>query len=139
MVCDRAQVSMMYLVLAQVYPKCEIILMFFFLLDYGSHFLQFTANALTKNQSHKNMNDPSENCLVRLYYSNFAFFALIATGADTALILSFLYGRFPLAREYQLFRILTAFGQIIICFKMFININQWTGSTKKLRNYKSDK
>ena len=100
-----------------------MILIFFFLLDYGSHFLQFTANALTKNQSHKNMSDPSENYLVRLYYSNFAFFAFIATGADTALILSFLYGSYPFAAEIPLFRIVTYFGQGIISFKMFININ----------------
>lgn len=39
MVCDRAQVSMMYLVLGQVYPKLQFVLIFFFLLDYGSHFL----------------------------------------------------------------------------------------------------
>jgi hypothetical protein len=42
------------------------------------------------------MSDPAENYIVRLYYSNFAFFALIATGADAALVLSFLYGRYPI-------------------------------------------
>ena len=69
------------------------------------------------------MSDPSENYLVRLYYSNFAFFAFIATGADTALILSFLYGSYPFADEIPLFRYVTYFGQGIISFKMFININ----------------
>ena len=39
MVCDRSQVSMMYLVLARVHPKFEMVLIIFFLLDYGSHFL----------------------------------------------------------------------------------------------------
>ena len=95
MVCDRAQVSMMYLVLGQVYPVLQNLLIFFFLLDYGSHFLQFTSNALVKNNSHKEMDDQRENFLVRFYYTNFPFFALIATGADTGLILIFLYGRAP--------------------------------------------
>jgi phosphatidylglycerophosphate synthase len=95
MVCDRAQVSMMYLILGQVYPLLQNILIFFFLLDYGSHFLQFTANALVKNKSHKEMNDEKENILVRFYYTNFPFFALIAAGADMGLILVFLYGRAP--------------------------------------------
>jgi hypothetical protein len=86
---------MMYLILGQVYPMLQNVLIAFFLLDYGSHFLQFTANALVKNKSHKEMDDEKENFLVRYYYTNFPFFALIATGADTGLILAFLYGRAP--------------------------------------------
>ena len=39
MVCDRASVSMMYLILAQVYPNFEFILHCFFIIDYGAHFL----------------------------------------------------------------------------------------------------
>jgi hypothetical protein len=41
------------------------------------------------------MDDEQENILVRFYYTNFPFFALIAAGADTGLILAFLYGRVP--------------------------------------------
>jgi phosphatidylglycerophosphate synthase len=39
MVCDRASVSMIYFVLGQVYPQFQTVFIFFFLLDYGSHFL----------------------------------------------------------------------------------------------------
>ena len=55
MVCDRASVSMIYIVLAQVYPELEMVFVMFFIIDYGAHFLQFTSNALTKNTSHKHI------------------------------------------------------------------------------------
>jgi hypothetical protein len=38
------------------------------------------------------MKDPNENFLVRLYYTNFAFFATLAIGADTALIYGVSFG-----------------------------------------------
>ena len=95
MVCDRASVSMIYLILARLYPEVEYILLCFFIVDYGSHFLQFTSNALAKNISHKNMDDPDENWLCKLYYTNKFFFVLIACGADNGLVLAFLYARYP--------------------------------------------
>jgi chromate transport protein ChrA len=85
------------------------------------------------------MDDPGENFLVQLYYTNFAFFAFIATGADTGLILAFLYGRFPELRMYNGFVLATAFTTIIIIMKMIINVSQWTGSIKKLRKYDNEK
>ena len=94
MICDRASVSMIYIVLAQVYPQLEMVLIFFFILDYGSHFLQFMANSLTKNTSHKNMSDPNENWLVKLYYGNKVFFVIMAFGADNGLVIAFLNGRY---------------------------------------------
>lgn len=39
MVCDRASVSMMYIILGQVYPRLQALLILFFIIDYGSHFL----------------------------------------------------------------------------------------------------
>lgn len=93
MVCDRASVSMMYVILGQIYPRLQHVLIFFFILDYGSHFLQFTANAITKNTSHKNMSDPNENWLVKLYYGNKFFFVLMACGADNGLVIAFINGR----------------------------------------------
>lgn len=95
MVCDRASVSMMYFILAQVYPKLEFVFLLFFIVDYGSHYLQFIANAWTKNSSHKNMTDPNENPLVRLYYTNKIVFVTLAFGADVGLVIAFIYGRYP--------------------------------------------
>jgi hypothetical protein len=92
MVCDRAQVSMIYIVFGRVWPKLEYILYAFFIIDYGAHYLQFNSNALTKNTSHKDMKDPNENFLVKLYYTNFAFFATLAIGADTALVYGVCFG-----------------------------------------------
>lgn len=39
MVCDRAQVSMIYIVFGRVWPKLEYILYAFFIIDYGAHYL----------------------------------------------------------------------------------------------------
>ena len=38
------------------------------------------------------MKDPNENFLVKLYYTNFAFFATLAIGADTALVYGVWFG-----------------------------------------------
>jgi dihydrodipicolinate synthase/N-acetylneuraminate lyase len=85
------------------------------------------------------MDDPGENFLVQLYYTNFPFFVFTATGADTGLILAFLYGKYPELRVYQSFVFATAFTSFIICMKMVINVSQWTGSIKKLRKYDNQK
>jgi hypothetical protein len=114
---------MMYLVLGKIYPSLMNLLIFFCLLDYGSHFLQFTANALVKNISHKEMSDPNENWLVRMYYSNFAFFAMHAAGADTGLVLAFLYGRSEKLKANYVFTFFTIVTSIIICSKMIINVS----------------
>mmetsp|Transcript_2829 Transcript_2829/g.4832 ORF Transcript_2829/g.4832 Transcript_2829/m.4832 type:complete len:217 (+) Transcript_2829:283-933(+) len=135
MVCDRASVSMMYVVLAQVYPSLEIVFFSFFLLDYGAHFLQFTSNALTKNVSHKNMDDPNEVALVRLYYSNTFFFVLMACGADNGLVMAFVWGRYPAMRENLYFTILFYIVSVIIVMKQLINVGQCLGSIRKLKNY----
>ena len=89
----------------------------FFILDYGSHFLQFTANAITKNTSHKNMNDPDENFLVRLYYGNKFFFVLLACGADNGLVIAFVNGRYKEMRESYQWNMLVAFSATIIVLK----------------------
>jgi hypothetical protein len=135
MVCDRASVSMIYFVLGQVYPRLETVLIFFFLLDYGSHFLQFTANALVKNESHKNMTDPNENILVRLYYGNKFFFVLLACGADNGLAIAFVNGRYAVMRESLYWNVLVIATSTIIVLKMIVNVGQWSGSIKKIRTY----
>ena len=122
MVCDRVSVSMMYIILGQVYPKLQTVMIFFFILDYGSHFLQFTSNAIMKNTSHKNMSDPNENWLVKLYYGNKFFFVLMACGADNGLVLSFVNGRSPELASGFKFSLLVTFTSIIIIMKQIINI-----------------
>ena len=39
MACDRVSVSVMYFLLARLYPKYDMVLLLFFCVDYGSHFL----------------------------------------------------------------------------------------------------
>lgn len=132
MVCDRASVSMMYVILGQVYPQYNILLMGFFILDYGSHFLQFTANAVTKNTSHKNMSDPNENWLVKMYYGNKPFFVLMACGADNGLVISFVNGRYTELHSSLKWNLLVMITTTILVMKQIINVGQWTGSIRKL-------
>lgn len=138
MVCDRASVSMIYFILGQVYQELEHVLIFFFLLDYGSHFLQFNANAITKNTSHKNMSDPNENFLVSLYYGNKFFFVLLACGADNGLVIAFVNGRHPEMRESLIWNLLVIISSIIIVLKQIVNVGQCIGSVKKLKKYDRD-
>jgi hypothetical protein len=91
-------------------------------LDYGSHFLQFTANALAKNSSHKNMSDPDENFLVKLYYGNKFFFVLLACGADNGLVIAFVNGRYMELGESLRWNILVAISLVIMCLKQIINV-----------------
>ena len=138
MVCDRMSVSMMYFVLARVWPQYETFLIAFFIIDYGGHFLQVTANALTKNSSHKNM-DIEENPLVRLYYTNKVFFITMACGADNGLVLAFLYGRYTVLQEILFIKVLVHITTTIICLKQVINIGQCIGAIKKIQKYDLEK
>ena len=92
------------------------------MLDYGSHFLQFMANAITKNTSHKNMSDPNENWLVKLYYGNKVFFVIMACGADNGLVFAFFNGRYAECQQSLKFNIIMAIFSTIICMKQFINV-----------------
>ena len=96
--------------------------MLFFILDYGSHFLQFTANAITKNTSHKNMSDPNENWLVKLYYGNKFFFILLACGADNGLVIAFINGKNDHLASGSSFSLLVMVSSVIILVKQIINI-----------------
>lgn len=134
MICDRASVSMMYIVLGQVYPKLEWILIACFFVDYGAHFLQFMSNAIIKNTSHKCMTG-SEGWLVKLYYTNKFFFVLMACGADNGLVYAFLYGRYDDLKNFAGFNIAMVFFITIIIMKQIINVGQWMSSVEKLRLY----
>ena len=115
MVCDRASVSVLYFMLASVYPRLENIFMLFFLVDYAGHYMQVMANAMTQNISHKNVGK-GENWLVRLYYGNKVFFVICACGADNGLVYLFINGR------VELNQILVAIASTIIVTKQLINM-----------------
>ena len=72
---------------------------------------------MTKNTSHKNMSDPNENWLVKLYYGNKFFFVLMACGADNGLVIAFINGRSEEIASGFKFNILFIFTSVIICMK----------------------
>ena len=68
MVCDRACNSLIYFTLATLYPNplAGFAFVMCFVLDFGSHWLQFQSSAYCRSTSHKGQNK-KENWLVGLY------------------------------------------------------------------------
>ena len=89
MVCDRASNALNFLTLAMLYPSCDYLFFLCFILDFGSHFLQFQMAAVLKMQSHKGM-DEKVNWLVNLYYKNYAIFVITVCGTEVGAVLLFL-------------------------------------------------
>ena len=83
MVSDRTSCATIYCLLMQTYPEREYSWLFLicFILDFGSHFLQFCTSALVKSESHKN---ESSNFIVQFYYTNILFFYATVTFAEFA-------------------------------------------------------
>ena len=57
-----------------------------FILDFGSHWLQFQSSAFSKSDGHKGKNK-KENWLVGLYYNNKNVFEFTVLGAEIGAIL----------------------------------------------------
>jgi len=130
MVCDRASNAIMYFVLSIVYPMYSFVFYMCFLLDFGSHFLQFISSAST-GAHHKGKNS-KENWLVSLYYNNSAVFQIVVGGAEISTACLYLCGKSPEHVPGPLFLVLTAFLTLIMAFKMFVNVFQWFGAIERL-------
>ena len=116
MVTDRVSMSFVYLMLSKLYPQYESVLMMFFVIDYASHYLIFVTSGLLKKKSHKEV-DESTHFLVRLYYTYFVFFAIVAAGNDAAICLSYIYGIYPCLHQYTILRISMQTLSIIVVVK----------------------
>ena len=82
MVCDRASNATIYMVLSVLYPAYSFVFYLCFLLDFGSHWLQFQSSALS-GAHHKGKNK-KENWLVDLYYNNSTVFNIVVPCAEFA-------------------------------------------------------
>ena len=88
MVCDRASNATIYMALGTLYPSFSILFFACFVLDFGSHWLQFQSSACMKAGSHKGKNK-KENWLVGLYYNNDTVFKITVPGAELCSVLLF--------------------------------------------------
>ena len=68
MVCDRASNATLYMILSTIFPRQSFGFYLCFLLDFGSHWLQFQSSAAS-GAHHKGKNK-KENWIVSLYYNN---------------------------------------------------------------------
>ena len=91
MVCDRACNSLIFFALATLYPHpvASFCFLMCFILDFGSHWLQFQSTAFCKAVSHKGKNT-KENFLVGLYYNNQTVFMTTCIGAEIGSISLFI-------------------------------------------------
>jgi len=85
MVCDRVSIALNFMFLAMLYPKIDFVFFMCFVLDFGSHFLQFITTAYLKEASHKGL-DEKHNWLCSLYYSNYTVFIIACAGTEVAAI-----------------------------------------------------
>lgn len=91
MVCDRACNALIFFTLATLYPEpfSSFCFLLCFILDFGSHWLQFQSSAFVKSESHKGKNK-KENWLVGLYYNNLTVFKITCIGAEVGAVMLFL-------------------------------------------------
>lgn len=133
MVCDRACNSMMFFFLAVLYkdPVVSFLFVMCFILDFGSHWLQFLSSAFCKSVSHKGKNK-KENWLVGLYYNNYTIFLCTCVGAEIAAITLFINVKATWLQEHLVWNVIVAFWSSILAFKMFVNVHQWQGGVERL-------
>ena len=112
-----------------------------FLLDFGSHWLQFMSSAST-GAHHKGKN-AKENWLVNIYYNNATVFKIVVLGAEVGTVCLYILSKVepkgiapihPLShiKHDPLFQTTTAVLTAILAFKMFVNVHQWFGAIDRL-------
>ena len=131
MVCDRACNALIFFILATLYPSINLAFFMCFILDFGSHFLQFQSSAFVKAVSHKGKNE-KENWLVGLYYNNYTVFAITVVGAEIGAILLYLNAKMPFMAENLIWMSFVGLFSSILAFKMFVNMFQWAGGVERL-------
>lgn len=141
MICDRAQNSVMYFVLSMMHPDYSFAFYLCFLLDFGSHWLQFMSSA-SSGAHHKGKNS-KENWLVSLYYNNSMVFKIVVLGAEVGTVCLYILSKeepkgvppiHPLShiKHDPIFKATTAVLTVILAFKMFVNVYQWFGAMDRL-------
>ena len=121
MVCDRASNATIYMALGTLYPTFSILFFACFVLDFGSHWLQFQSSACMKSTSHKGKNK-KENWLVGLYYNNDTVFKITVPGAETAAVLLFIQAHLPALQSNYFWLFLVTVLSVILTFKMIVNV-----------------
>ena len=123
MIADRTSCATIYAVLIAVYPQplYNFCFMMCFVLDFGSHFLQFCSSALMKSESHKGKNE-KENFLVKYYYENFYFFITIVFGAEICSVFLVVMEKSEWFYDHILTWLCATFLCIALFIKMVINV-----------------
>ena len=75
-----------------------------------------------RSESHKGKN-VKENWLVSIYYNNPRFFSFVVVGSEIGTGFLFILGKVPVLWEYKIFVAFVAFLNVVLTFKMFVNLH----------------
>ena len=137
MVCDRASDATMFMVLSTIYKDYSLFFFLCFVIDLGSHWLQFQSTALMKSESHKGKNK-KENWLVQLYYDNYPFFCWQVVGAEGATITLFWAAKSDFIWNNLFMTYMLYFLVFTLCTKMVINLFQWFGAIQRIEEWDAE-
>ena len=121
MVSDRTSCATIYLILNQIYPKWSYAFLLCYILDFGSHFLQFCSSAMMKSDSHKGKNK-KENFLVDFYYNNYTFFITLVTCSEVCSVFLVIMRKSEVFGNSTIAQAISAFLCLNLTTKMIINV-----------------
>jgi len=127
----------MFMMLASLYPAYSMAFITCFILDFGSHWLQFQSSACLKATSHKGKNE-KEHWVIAAYYNNYTIFAITVLGAEFATGFLFITAKVPELQENMIWMAVTSVLTCILAFKMLVNCFQWTGATQRFVEYEEE-
>ena len=129
MISDRTSCGTVYMILMFLYqhPWYSYLFLICFILDFGSHFLQFCSSAVMKSESHKGKNT-KENFLVHYYYNNNQFFMMIVVCSEVCSVFLVIMQRSKPFQESNVAYVTAAFLCLNLSTKMIINVFQWQGA-----------
>jgi len=130
MITDRASTTCLIVVLSQFYPKYSLAFLFLIAIDIMSHFAH-VYSSLSRGKGHK-FTRPDQAYLIRLYYSNRYFLALLCGGNEGFFIMlymmHFVQGPIielgPLGSMTVSFALTFVLFMPIMAFKQFMNLIQ---------------
>ena len=124
MISDRTSCATVYMILSMLFKEIyfSYLFIFCFLLDFGSHFLQFCSSALMKSESHKGKNE-KENFLVNFYYNNVPFFMMIVVCSEVCSVVLIVMKRSALFYDTAIMWPITALLCLNLTTKMIINVS----------------
>ncbi|XP_065663261.1 CDP-diacylglycerol--inositol 3-phosphatidyltransferase-like [Hydra vulgaris] len=131
MVTDRCSTTGLLIVLAQFYPRYQVVFQFLVVLDIFSHWVQVYSNLLTGTQSHKTVAE-SGNAFLKLYYKSRAVLFTMCAGNELFFAMLYLlhFSNGPSIFGFGLWKVVACIAFPISLTKNVLNIVQLVNGFK---------